>query len=94
MLTESPTATPGISGTMPLVMTVPEAALLLGMSRRRCYRAVEADAIPNMRVGRRIMIPTARLLAQLGLPLDDIAWAAEPTTTAPRPSVGEGPVAS
>lgn len=59
---------------LPVVLTVSEAAVLLGMSRRSCYRAVEADALPNIKVGRRIMIPTARLLIQLGLPLDAIVW--------------------
>ncbi len=72
--TPTETQTSPIGRTMPVVLIVPEAAVLLGMSRRSCYRAVEAEAIPNIRVGRRIMIPTARLLSQLGLPLDDITW--------------------
>lgn len=85
MSTETPTEMPAMRDAMPLVLTVPEAAELLGMTRRSCYRAVEADAIPTMRVGRRIMIPTARLLTQLGLPLDHIAWGGPPTSPARGP---------
>ena len=81
MSTEITTEMPAMGETMPVVLTVPEAAVLLGMSRRSCYRAVEADAIPYLKVGRRIMIPTARLLTQLGLPLDRIAWDARPPTS-------------
>lgn len=63
--------------TMPPVLTVPEAAGLLRWSLRSTYRAVEADAIPHLRIGRRIAIPTAKLLDQLGLPLDSIDWQVE-----------------
>lgn len=70
----TPTDMPVGDETMPLLLTVSEAAELLGMSRRSCYRAVEADALPTMKVGRRILIPTARLLSQLGLPLANFTW--------------------
>lgn len=59
---------------MPVLLTVPQAAALTGMSLRSTYRAIEADAIPHIRMGRRITIPTAKLLDQLGLPLDTITW--------------------
>lgn len=59
---------------MPPLLTVPQTATLMGMSLRATYRAIEADAIPNIRMGRRISIPTAKLLDQLGLPLDNITW--------------------
>ncbi len=59
---------------MPVLLTVTQAATLTGMSLRSTYRAIEADAIPHIRIGRRISIPTAKLLDQLGLPLDHITW--------------------
>ncbi len=59
---------------MPPLLTVPQTATLMGMSIRSTYRAIEADAIPHIRMGRRISIPTAKLLDQLGLPLDNITW--------------------
>ncbi len=59
---------------MPPLLTVPQTASLIGMSLRSTYRAIEADAIPHIRMGRRISIPTAKLLDQLGLPLDNITW--------------------
>lgn len=57
---------------LPPVLSVPQAARLLRMSLRATYRAVENDAIPHLRIGRRIAIPTAKLLDQLGLPIDNI----------------------
>ena len=59
---------------MPVLLTVPQTATLTGMSLRATYQAIESDAIPHIRKGRRISIPTAKLLDQLGLPLDHITW--------------------
>lgn len=78
MSATTPTDTPLGGENMPLLLTVAQAAELLGMSRRSCYRAVEADALPTMKVGRRILIPTARLLTELGLPLDSLTREAGP----------------
>ncbi len=78
MSATTPTDTPLGGEKMPLLLTVAQAAELLGMSRRSCYRVVEADALPTMKVGRRILIPTARLLTELGLPLDRLTRDAEP----------------
>jgi excisionase family DNA binding protein len=41
--------------------------MLLGVSRSAAYRAVAAGQLPVLRLGRRIYIPTARLLAMLGV---------------------------
>ncbi len=68
------TQEPDEGRTMPTLLTVPQTATLTGMSLRATYRAIEADAIPHIRIGRRITIPTAKLLDQLGLPLDNITW--------------------
>lgn len=42
-------------------LTVPEAALLLGIGRDAAYRAVGRGEIPSLRVGRRILVPRAAL---------------------------------
>lgn len=52
-------------------LTVPEAAQLLGISRNLAYEIAARDGelagIPILRVGRRLLIPHARLIAVLGL---------------------------
>lgn len=40
---------------------------LLGISRRSAYRAASRGQIPTVRVGRRLLVPTQRLLAMLGM---------------------------
>ena len=49
-----------------LTLTVEEAAEVLGVSRDIAYRAIETGQIPSLRLGRRIVIPTAKLLDLLG----------------------------
>lgn len=52
-------------------LTIPEAAKLLGISRNLAYEIAAQDGelagIPVIRVGRRLLIPQARLLGVLGL---------------------------
>jgi excisionase family DNA binding protein len=48
-----------------LVLTVEEAAKLLRIGRSRAYEAVKTGAIPTIRIGRRILVPRARMLAML-----------------------------
>lgn len=50
----------------PTTLTVEEAAKLLGLSRSSAYRAAACGELPTLRFGRRIVVPTARLLALLG----------------------------
>ena len=50
-----------------LTMTVSEAARLLGISRAFAYEAVARDEIPHIRIGHRILIPTVKLYAMLGV---------------------------
>lgn len=47
-------------------LTVEEAAGVLGVSRGAAYKAAQTGEIPTLRIGRRIVVPTARLLALLG----------------------------
>ena len=56
----------------PATMTITQAAELLGISRSAGYRAVTRGEIPTIRIGRRLLVPTAKLHALLG-------WYAGPT---------------
>jgi hypothetical protein len=55
-------------------LTVPEAARLLGIGRNLAYEIAARDGeiagVPVIRVGRRLLIPLARLLEVLGLDND------------------------
>lgn len=48
-------------------MHVEQAAELLDVSRASAYKAVNAGEIPSIRIGKRILVPTAALLELLGL---------------------------
>jgi excisionase family DNA binding protein len=50
----------------PLVMTVGDAAKLLGISRGLAYELVRQGVIPSIRLGRRLVIPRRRLMALVG----------------------------
>jgi excisionase family DNA binding protein len=52
---------------LPATISVPQAALLMNISIRSAYRMVEADVIPVIRIGRRILVITAKLYTMLGL---------------------------
>lgn len=51
----------------PTTMTIEEAGGLLGLSRSSAYRAAARGELLTLRFGRRLVVPTARLLAMLGL---------------------------
>ena len=46
---------------LPLLIAVPEAAKLLGISRAAAYRFASAGDLPTKRLGRRIYVISARL---------------------------------
>jgi hypothetical protein len=49
-------------------MSVPDAGrLAYGISRPAAYEAAKRGEIPTIRIGRRLFVPTAKLLAMLGL---------------------------
>ena len=48
-----------------LTVTVTQAAVMLGISRTSTYERVRRDEIPTVRLGRRLLVPKARLLAML-----------------------------
>jgi excisionase family DNA binding protein len=51
---------------VPAVLTVEEAARLLRISRGSAYEAVRCNQIPTIRIGRRLLVPRAKLLRMLG----------------------------
>lgn len=52
---------------LPPTISVERAGELLGVSRRAAYRAASRGQIPTLRVGRRLLVPTQRLLDLLGM---------------------------
>ena len=43
------------------VLSVPEAAALLGIGRNTAYEAVRRGEIPTVRIGKRILVPVSAL---------------------------------
>jgi excisionase family DNA binding protein len=58
-----PIPDPAIQATL----TVEEAGDALGISRASAYEGVRTGAIPSLRIGRRIVVPTAALRRMLEL---------------------------
>lgn len=48
-------------------MTVDQAAAAFGLSRGGAYKAIQAGDIPSIRIGGRIVVPTAALRRMLQL---------------------------
>lgn len=46
---------------LPLLIPVPDAAKLIGISRAAAYRFASAGDLPTKRLGRRVYVVTARL---------------------------------
>jgi excisionase family DNA binding protein len=51
----------------PTLNVWPETGRLLGLSKAATYAAVQSGELPAIRVGRRLLIPTAKLRRMLGL---------------------------
>lgn len=64
--------------TFPPTISVERAAELLGISRSSGYRGIHSGEIPAIHIGGRIRVPTAKILAMLGL---DQVQAANPNGT-------------
>jgi excisionase family DNA binding protein len=54
---------------LPPTMSVERAAKLLGVSRSVAYRAAASGQLPTITFGRRLLVPTCRLLEMLGFPI-------------------------
>lgn len=55
------------------VLLVEEVARLLGISRSSGYQAVKNGDLPSIRIGRRVVVPTAKLHEMLGTVLSATA---------------------
>lgn len=51
---------------LPPTITVEHAGELLGLSRSAAYRAADRGELPTIRFGRRLFVPTPKLLTLLG----------------------------
>lgn len=70
---ESPRRATARLAELPPTLTIDEAGEMLGISRRSAYRAAARGELPTLRLGRRLLVPTPRLLTLLGLPIDEPA---------------------
>jgi excisionase family DNA binding protein len=50
---------------------VSRAGEVVGLSRNAAYAAVQRGELPSLRFGRRIVVPTAALLALIGIGADE-----------------------
>ena len=71
-------------------VTVEEAGAILGVSRSVAYEAANAGSIPAIRVGRRLLIPVARLRALLGEAQNENSATAGNRDAADKPADGDG----
>lgn len=56
---------------LPPTLSIEHAAKLLGLSRSSAYRAAASGQLPTLVFGRRLFVPTVRLLEMLGLPIQE-----------------------
>jgi excisionase family DNA binding protein len=56
----------------PLTLTVEQAAKVLGIGRSTAYELVHTGEIPSLRLGRRIVVPAARVAMSLGVGSEEI----------------------
>lgn len=60
---------------LPPTLTVEQAGRICGIGRNAAYEAARTGQLPVIRIGRRLLAPTARLLRLLGLAEDEEASA-------------------
>jgi excisionase family DNA binding protein len=51
---------------LPATLTIEECAAVLRLSRGSTYEAARTGQIPTIRIGRRLLVPRAKLLRMLG----------------------------
>jgi hypothetical protein len=54
---------------LPPTLPVEEAGRLIGIGRSAAYAAARSGELPTITIGRRVVVPTPRLLALLGAPV-------------------------
>lgn len=59
-------------------LSVPAAGSLFGLSRAASYQAAQRGEIPTIRLGKRLLVPTAKLRAMLGLRQAGITLSSHP----------------
>lgn len=69
-------------------LTVEEAGELLGIGRSLAYEKAASGELPSIRLGRRLVIPTASLLRLLGRDIETAPRAASTVLEDPRPRSG------
>lgn len=47
---------------LPLMLSVPEVAAVLGISRAGTYELVKSDGFPSLKIGSRIVVPKERFI--------------------------------
>ncbi len=47
---------------LPLMLSVPNVASVLGISRAGAYELVRSDSFPSLRIGSRIIVPKERFI--------------------------------
>ena len=52
---------------LPLTLSVPEVATVLGISRAGAYELVHSSGFPSMKIGSRIVIPKDKLLGWIDM---------------------------
>jgi excisionase family DNA binding protein len=78
---------------LPPTISIDQAARLCGIGRNAAYRAAHRGEIPSLRLGRRLRVPTARLLDMLGCSAADLAREIHATHHRDRDAVGVSGVA-
>lgn len=91
---ESPRRATARLAELPPTLTIDEAGEMLGISRRSAYRAAARGELPTLRLGRRLLVPTPRLLTLLGLAIDEPADDSAETAPSRAPTEPERPTPS
>jgi excisionase family DNA binding protein len=73
---------------LPPTLSIERAAKLLGLSRSSAYRAAANGQLPTLAFGRRLFVPTVRLLEMLGFPIEDRPCCAGAFASAGAPGPG------
>ncbi len=65
---------------LPPTLTAKQTSRLLGIGLRQTYEAIHADELHAVRIGRRLLIPTWRVLELLGLPAERLVATGDSAT--------------
>ena len=50
---------------LPLMLSVPDVASVLGISRAGAYELVRSDGFPSLRIGSRIVVPKEKFIGRI-----------------------------